>query len=89
MAKKQEKNANMPEKKFMAGAVSASIWLNEGKSQQGEDVEFRTVSVQRAYKDKAGEWQHTATFRVNDLPKLALVCGKAYEYLTMKGADDE
>ena len=74
---------NQPEKKFRAGAVSATVWKNTGKDKDGKDVEFRTVSVERVYKD-GDEFKNTSTMRVNDLPKLALVAAKAYEYLVLK-----
>ena len=76
-----------PEKKFSASPVSATIWKNTGISKSGEPAEYRTISIQRAYKDKAGKWQHTSSFRVNDLPKAALVLTKAYEYLVLKAKE--
>lgn len=79
---------NMPEKKFMAGAVSATIWSNRGKGKNGEPFEFKTISIQRAYKDKDDKWQHTNTMRVNDLPKASLVLKKAYEHLLLKDLAD-
>lgn len=76
---------NQPEEKFSTGAISATVWKNTGKSKKtGEDVEFRTITLQRAYKDKNDEWQHTNSMRVNDLPKAALVINKAYEYLVLR-----
>ena len=42
---------------------------------------FRNVAVERNYKDKEGNWKSTNTFRVQDLPKVELVCRQAYEYL--------
>ena len=77
-----------PEKRISAGAISASIWKNTGKGKNGEAVEFSTISIQRAYKDKNDEWQHTNSMRVSDLPKAALVLNKAYEYLTLKDGPD-
>ncbi len=74
-----------PEKKFSTGAISASVWKNQGTSKTGEAVEFKTVSLQRAYKDKNDEWQHTTSLRITDLPKATLVLQKAYEYLVLKG----
>lgn len=87
MTKKEEKN--MPEKRFGAGAISASIWLNEGTSKTGEKTEFKTISLQRRYKDKDGEWQTSNSMRINDLPKVALVAEKAYEYLVLKHGETE
>ena len=79
-----ENVSNMPEKKFSTGALVATVWQNQGKSREGDEVSYRTVSFQRRYKDANGEWQSTSTLRVNDLPKASLVLEKAYEYLVMK-----
>ena len=77
---------NQPEKKFSTGALSATVWQNQGKSKTtGEAVTFRTVSFQRRYKDKEGNWQSTSNLRINDLPRAALVLQKAYEYLVLRG----
>ena len=78
----------MPEKKFSTGAISATIWKNNGKSKKtGEPVEFRTIQIDRRYTDKEGNWQSTNSLRLNDLPKASLVLQKAYEYLVLKGQD--
>ena len=74
----------VPEKKFSTGGLTATVWQNQGKSKTGEEVSFRTVSFQRRYMDKDGEWKSTSTLRVNDLPRASLVLQKAYEYLVMK-----
>ena len=81
---KTESIGNMPEKKFSTGGLTATVWENQGKSKEGDDVSFKTVSFQRRYMDKNGEWKSTTTLRVNDLPKASLVLEKAYEYLVMK-----
>jgi len=80
---------NKPEIKFSTGVISATIWRNTGIRKTGEETEFRTVSLQRRYTDKKGEWQSTSSMRVNDLPKAALVLNKAYEYLVIKQQDIE
>ena len=77
-------SGNIPEKKFSTGGLIATIWENQGKNKTGEDVSYRTVSFQRRYMDKNGEWQSTSSLRINDLPKASLVLQKAYEYLVMK-----
>ncbi len=69
---------NTPEKKFKAGAVSATIWANKA-----ETGSFFTVSLERNYKDKEGSWKSSKTLRANDLPKAELVLRKAYEYMIM------
>jgi|TARA_B100002003_G_C13620461_1_gene318318 hypothetical protein len=83
-----ESTGKMPEKKFSTGAISATIWKNNGKSKKtGEPVDFRTIQIDRRYTDKDGNWQSTNSLRLNDLPKASLVLQKAYEYLVLKGQD--
>ena len=77
-------SGNIPEKKFSTGGLTATVWENQGKNKEGLDVNYRTVSFQRRYMDKNGDWQSTNTLRVNDLPKASLVLQKAFEYLVMK-----
>ncbi|MDD5086316.1 MAG: hypothetical protein PHV16_01045 [Candidatus Nanoarchaeia archaeon] len=82
---------NIPEKKFSTGVISATIWKNKGIGRNGNPVDFRTVSLQRRYKDSNGEWKSTNSLRTNDLPKASLVLDKAYEYLVLReeGKDSE
>ncbi len=79
---------NKPEKKFRASPITATVWTNEGKNRDGEATLYRTISLERSYKDKEGAWQSTGSLRVNDLPKATLVLNKAYEYVTLKETDD-
>lgn len=69
---------NLPLTSFRAGAVRATVWEN-----QSADAKFNTISLDRSYKDKNGEWQKSSTLRINDLPKASMVLGKAYEYLIL------
>ncbi len=80
----KESTGNMPEKKFRAGAISATIWQNKGQSKEGSEVEYKTISIERNYTDKEGKWQSTNSFRTNDLPKAKVLLEKAYEYLILK-----
>jgi len=80
---------NLPERKFRAGAICATVWKNAGISKDGQQTQYRTVSFERGYKDRDGEWKSTSSLRVNDLPRAALVLQKAYEYIALKGLDEE
>ena len=82
-----EKEKNLPEKKFRAGAVSSTIWVNKGATKDGREIEYRTVSLDRRYTDVEGNWQSAASLRASDLPKAALVLQKAYEYIVMKNSE--
>lgn len=79
---------NLPEKRFSAGAISATVWKNAGTSKQGEPVEYRTITLQRSFK-KDGAWQNANSLRLNDLPKAALLINKAFEWLVLKGEAGE
>ena len=79
-----------PEITFRHGLCSASIFENEYKRGE-ESFTVRTVSFQRSYLDKEGNWQRTNSLKVNDIPKAVLVLNKAYEFLTSNSqaeADD-
>lgn len=69
-----------PIKKFSVGGIQVAIWENEGK----EGAQFNSVSFDRRYKDKDGNWQSTTSLKMNDLPKAILALQKAYEYLSLK-----
>jgi len=83
----QNTTGNLPEKKFRAGGVSATVWLNKGQKANGEQTEYKTISVERSYTDKNGNWQSTNSMRINDLPKARLVLEKAYEYVVLNQQD--
>lgn len=76
---------NQPEKKFSTGAISATVWKNIRQSKDGKPYETRSVSIERRYTDKTGQWQSTNSLRLNDLPKAALVLEEAYKYIVLNG----
>jgi len=78
-----------PEAKFRAGAICATIWNNVGQTRDGLTTEFKTVSFERSYKDKAGAWQTTSSLHLNDLPRAQVVLGKAYEYIVLQNKGGE
>jgi hypothetical protein len=76
---------NVPEKRFVAGAISATIWKNSTEK-TGKEISYETISISRNFKTEKGEWKSTNSLRINDLPKATVVLNKAYEYLTLKEA---
>ncbi len=84
----REDSKNLPEMKFRAGAITATIWKNVGHKSDGEETEFRTISIERGYQDKEGNWQKTNSMRVNDLPRLKVVINKAYESIVLAQKED-
>ncbi len=67
-----------PEKTIKAGSLILTIWNNN--SEKGS---FKTITLQRSYKDSKGEWKHTSNLRINDLPKASMLLNKAYEYISI------
>ncbi len=80
-------SGNLPEKKFRAGGVSATVWLNKGVLPNGEGSEYRTISIERSYTDKEGKWQSTNSMRINDLPRAVVALQKAYEHVVLNEQD--
>lgn len=70
-----------PEKTFRIGSVSASVFLNDGKS----DNPFRSIVVQRSYKD-GDDWKYTNSFTLKDAPLALAVLQKAMDYVLDKEA---
>lgn len=79
---------NLPEKKFRAGAVAATVWSNE-TVRDGKKISYKTISFERSYKDKDDAWKQTNSLRTTDIPKAVLVLSKAYEYLALNADEEE
>ena len=71
-----------PERRFKAGACTASIFVNEVQTADGT-VQVKNVVLQRTYKAKDGSFQQTARFSANDIPKAQLALRQAFEYLML------
>lgn len=72
-----------PEKKIMAGGISATIWKNE-QEKNGKSFSYYSITLDRNYTDESGNWKNSHNMRSGDLPKASLVLEKAYEHLTLK-----
>ena len=80
----------MPLKKIRAGGITATIWENQSRQTNNNGpATFHTVSLERSYKDKDGNWKTSNSFRIHELPKASLVLQKAYEFLALKDAPQE
>lgn len=77
-----------PMKEFRAGTAVASIWP-ENPTVNGQSIQRFSIRVQKRYRDdKLGLWKTTTYFRPDELPKLALVVSRAYEFLTLRETDE-
>lgn len=75
---------NFPKKKYRAGAISATVWENKGKTIEGKENSYNTISLERVYQDREGNWKSTNSFRINDLPKIQVLMQKAFGDLVLK-----
>ena len=72
-----------PEKVFRIGSVTASVFVNEVKTDSGKR-EIRNVNLQRRYKD-GDEWKSSSSFGLADLPQAIAVMVLLCKVLGMLG----
>ena len=70
---------NKPEKVIRIGYISASIFVNEIKTEGGTRT-VRNVNLQRRYKD-GDEWKSASSFGLGDLPCALRVLQLALEHV--------
>ena len=79
-----EQETRQPMKEYRAGTISAAVW-EKTVTIDGRSMPRHTIRIQKRYKDeRSGEWKTTGFLRPDDLPKIALVAGKAYEHVTLR-----
>jgi len=77
-----ENKGNMPEKKFRAGSVTATVWKNT-KTIDNETVDFYNVDITNNYK-VGEEWKTKPSYSKNDLVKVMVVTRAAQDYIFLK-----
>ena len=68
--------ANKPVFSKRLNRIEVAIWRNET-----EAAVWHNVTFQRTYRDEAGEVKATNNFKIDDLPALAFLAAKAYDFL--------
>lgn len=76
-----------PEKQFKVGNSTASVFVNEVNTKNGKAL-IKSVSLQRTYKDKEGNFQSVTSFGIADVPKAILALEKAYEHMILQENGD-
>lgn len=71
-----------PEKRLYCEPVLASMWAQTDIA-NGKTVKSYCVSIKTVYKDREG-WEYMRSFRVEDLPKVALLANEAYKYARLQ-----
>ncbi len=69
-----------PTKKFTVGGIQVAVWENQGK----EGKSYYSISFEKRYMDKEGNWKSTTSLKANDLPKAVLALEKAFEFVSLK-----
>jgi len=67
-----------PLAKFKAGSVSAALWENEIQV-NGRPTTLLKATIERRYKDAAGNWKSSCSFSRNEIPLAVHCLQKAFE----------
>ena len=80
-------NMKQPTAKFRAGSLSCALWENKAEV-DGRTVTMLKATVERRYKDSAGNWKSSGSFSRNEIP-LAIYClSKAFDHMIEKQVED-
>ena len=70
-----------PVQVFRAGAVSASVFMNE-RNVKGKKVSLPSVTIQKRFQDPSNtQWKSTSSFDAGDVLNVAFVTFKAYDFV--------
>ena len=86
---KDTSSAAAPAASFRFGNVSAAIFTNQVKTQDGKTLDVYNVSLRRSYHNAAGEWEHTHSLRAGDLLQAAYALLKCYDFIAQANGPDE
>lgn len=70
-------SGNAPAKKFRIGYVTANVWKNTGNN-----GDWYSVTLERSYRDDAGDIQNTASLGPADLMNAAKLLERAEDYIS-------
>jgi len=68
------------QREIRSGRVRLTVWENRDP----QNRKYLCVDVVRLYKDKAGKWQRTYSFKTTDLLDLVAVCQRAHQLLNIE-----
>lgn len=88
---KDAASATKPVMTFRLRSVSVSVFANHAKTDDGRDMTFHKVRVQRSYRD-GEQWKQTESLGRDDLPVANLLLQRAWEFIldaeASRGKDD-
>ena len=75
-------------KEFRAGTTVAAIWA-ESTPANDRAASSYSIRIQKRYRDERdGQWKTTSYLQHDELPKLALVVSRTYEFLTLRETEE-
>lgn len=74
---------SQPEKVFRIGSCFASVFANT----DSQDRSYRTVVLQRRYRDERGEWRGSSSYTLSQLPGAIKALGMACDYVAYQEAE--
>ena len=83
---------NLPIKKWRSGSFDGAVWLNKKKKENGEEFEYKSVTLTRNWQDKEqGIWRNEKiNLRRQDLPRVMVLIQRMIDELYIKeGGKDE
>lgn len=81
-----QRNAK-PVKDFRVGNIQAGIWRNEVEK-DGQTVVRHSVRIQKQFRKDDGSYENSDYFFPNELPRLALVVQKCYEFIVLSESQE-
>jgi len=73
-----------PIKEFRAGTIVATIWTDAAPA-PGRQSPSYSIRIQKRYRDdRDGQWKTTTYLRPDELPKIALIVSRAYEFIVLR-----
>ena len=70
-----KEKSQRPVDRLRIGALTASIWENQGTNGEGK---FYTVTIERSYRVGEGDWKTTHSFGRNHLLAVAKLADQAH-----------
>lgn len=86
MASGNQEHRQQPVASFRAGHVEAAVWVKDVEEAGRRNVQYSIRIQKRYFVRDANEWRTTEYYFGNELPDLALVASKAFEYVRMHGS---
>lgn len=71
--------ANKPEFTHRLNHIEVAIWKNESDA-----AIWHNITFQRTFRNSEGAIQNTNNFRMTDLPAMAFLSAKAYDFLASR-----